>query len=182
MSFEFPSGWTVTSDLKGPTNIDYRDRNGLANRCSKVLLWLAAPDRTDDKFSSVATLLLIDPACLSGPPFPQTVGESKKVRKVAEKIAKVFGDTPFISPFGNEVHPFDFQGHVTLHLAGGLIINAAQGKPAAKKEPLEVHTSFTLWELKGYWVAWAFFADDSSSATLAKAKVVFKNSSSPQER
>jgi len=177
VSYEFPNGWTATADVKGPTRIDVRHPRALANQCSKVLLSLNAPGKVSGRFSSFAILLAIDPACLSGPPFPQSVSESEKIKKVAQKIAKAFSDTPYVSPFGNTVHPFDSQGRLTIRLTAAVIINAIEGEPAPRKEPLRVQTSFTFTELNGYWVAWAFIADDNSAAELQSVKVVFKNPS-----
>lgn len=175
LTYEFPAGWTATPDLKDPAKIDFRHREGIANQCSKVLVSLAAPGKAEGRFNSIAMLLAIDPACFSGTTFPRSLEEKDKIRKVVNKIVKPFSDTPFISPYDNMVHPFGSQGRVIIELTGALIINAYEGQPAAKKEPLRVHTSFTFTESTGYWVAWAFLADDSSTEELKNVKVVFKN-------
>jgi hypothetical protein len=180
--YDFPSEWTAIADPKGPTKLDGWKPDGPANRCSQVLLTLKAPHPVEGRFSSEAILFAIDPGCISAPDFPRSAEERDKVGKVVDKVIKVFKNTPYISPYG--VHGVAFmshgrQGKVIFQLTGGLIINAIDeidGHPSPKKEPLTVNTSLALAESKGYWVAWAYLADDPSKEDLNKsAKIAFED-------
>jgi hypothetical protein len=174
VSYQFPVQWNASPDPKGETRIHPKP-DVPANRCSKILLRLEAPAKTEGKFTSVAALLAVDPECLSGGTFPQSVEEKDKIEKVAKRTTKAFADTPFISPFHTDVYPFTLQGRVVIQLTGALIINAnAVENHAAPKEPLRINTSFTLTESNGYWIAWVYTADDPSAEELKKATVVFK--------
>ena len=96
--------------------------------------------------------------------------------KVADKIIKPFSNSPYLSPYGVEIRGLMLQGHVVIQLVGGLAINAIVGHPAPTKEPLKVNTSFSFAESNGYWVAWAYMADDLSSQQLDTAKLTFAGS------
>lgn len=180
--YEFPSEWTAIADPKGPTKLDGWKPDGPANRCSKELLRIDAPRHVEGRFSSFATLIAIDPGCISAPDFPRSNEERDQVGRVVDKIIKVFKNTPYISPYSIQAIAFmshGRQGKVIFHLTGGVIINAIEeidGHPSPKKEPLTVNTSFALAESKGYWVAWAYLADDPSTEELKKsAKIAFED-------
>ena len=175
LSYEFPSGWTATPDPKGPVSLDGRKPNEPANRCSKILLSLQAPHHIEGRFTSIATLFAIDPTCFPGAEFPHSLEERNKIRKMADKIIGPFSHTPYFSPYGVTISALNSQGRVLIQLTGGVIINAVEGRPAPAKEPLKVNTSFTFTESKGYWVVWAYLADDPSTEELKNSKVVFKD-------
>jgi hypothetical protein len=85
--------------------------------------------------------------------------------------------TPFMSPYGNAVHPFSAQGRVIIQATGGLVVNALEavgGHPAKTKEPLDVKTSFTFTEAGDCWIAWAYSADERSAEALKNVEVTFK--------
>jgi hypothetical protein len=174
LSYQFPNGWAATPDPKGPTTIDPRGSKKVANQCSKVLLRLSPLSKTEGRFSATAILIAIDPSCLGAPTFPQSLEQTDEIVKVAEKIGKSFNYTPFLSPYGNTVHPLNSQGRVIIQLLGGLVINALE-RPANSKEPLDVKTSFTFTEANGRWVAWAYTADDPSTEELKNVKVMLKD-------
>jgi hypothetical protein len=176
LSFEFPSGWTATLDPKKAQSLDYRKPDEQANVCSKVLLSLEAPHPVEGRFNSIATLFAIDPGCFSGTEFPRTLDKAKIV-KLTDKIIKTYSHSPYISPYGAYYEGYESQGHVFIRLTHGVIINALVGHPAAKKEPLNVNDSITLTESNGYWVAWAYLADDPSAEELKNVKESFKDTS-----
>jgi hypothetical protein len=68
---------------------------------------------------------------------------------------------------------------VVIFITGEEIINAVEGHPAPTREPLHVNASFALAQSNGYWVAWAYIADDPSTVELKNAKVTF-NDAAPQ--
>ena len=109
LQYDIPSGWIATADPKGPAKLDGLKPDGLANRCSKVLLRLDAPYQVEGRFNSMATLLAIDPGCISAPDFPHSIEERDEVGKVVDKVFKVFKNTPYISPFG--IHYVAFMSH-----------------------------------------------------------------------
>jgi hypothetical protein len=174
LSYEFPSGWTATADPKRPVNLDSRKPDGLVNQCSKILLSLEAPRKTEGRFTSVATLFAIDPGCFPGTEFPHSMDKGK-IQKVADKIIRSFSNTPYISPDGAYVVGYWSQGRVIIHLTGGVIVNAVEGPHPATKEPLHLNISFIFTESNGYWVAWAFAADDPSAEELKNAEVALKD-------
>lgn len=179
LRYEIPNGWTVTADPKGPVGLDYRKPDGLANRCTKVLLRLDAPHPKEGRFNSIATLLAIDPGCFPGTEFPYTWKEKEKIEKVTDKIIKAFENSPYFSPYSVTIFADrSRKDHVIIRLTGGVIINAINeidGHPSPMKEPLTVNTSFALAETKGYWVAWAYLADYSSTEVLKNVKITFKD-------
>ena len=184
---KIPDGWIATADPKGPVELDARTMDGPVNQCSRILLSLNAPRPAEDRFGSVADLLVIDPGCFSDAKFP-TSPDKKKVLQFAGKIIKFFRNTPYISPGGADVDAertkcFDPSyspcrygggGFVTIFLTGETNINAFADQ--TKKEPLHVNTLFSLTEYNGYWIAWTALADDPSKEQLKKnAKVQFKD-------
>ncbi len=177
LRFEFPEGWTPTPDPKGPVAIDWRGPNKPANQCSRILLSLEAPGKVEGRFNSIAILLAIDPGCIAAAPFPQSLHDNSEIAKVAKQVGKCFSYTPYMSPFGNQVQPFTQQGRVIIGTQGTVLINALESP--GKKEPLDVNTSLTFTESKGYWIAWGFMADAHSTEELAKAKLTF-NGAAPQ--
>jgi hypothetical protein len=169
LNFEFPADWTAsrTADL----TLEPDKPNSLANRCSKILLWLHAPSKGDHRFSSFTTLFAIDPACISAPVFPQSM-DRNKIDRVVDKVVKVYKGTPFLSPYGVKVIAVPAQGGMNIRLTGGIIINAIAGHPAAAKEPIDVSTSFTVTQSNGYWLVWAYLADERSVEQLKNASLL----------
>jgi hypothetical protein len=174
LRYEVPSGWVAAADPKGPVNLDYRRPDGPANQCSKVLLSLHAPQQSEGRFNSTATILTIDPSCFWGARFPKSLEDKNKILKFADKIIKAFSNTPYISRNGADVDAVREAGRLIIQLTGGDVINAVEGRDQATKEPLHVNTLFCLTESNGYWVAWTFFGDDSSKEELKNANVQFK--------
>jgi len=171
--YEVPSGWSAWTDPKHATVLDQRKPNGVANQCSKILLSLQAPHPVQGRFSSSAELIAMDPSCFSKMTFPQSLQDKNALGKIADKIIKPFSNSPYLSPYGVEIRGWMLQGHVVIQLVGGLTINAIEGHPPPTKEPLKVNTSFSFTESNGYWVAWAYLADDPSSGQLDAAKITF---------
>jgi len=172
LRIEFPDGWKTTLSPKNPTMLDYRKPDELANLCSKVLLSLQAPHPVEGRFNSMAILFAIDPGCFSGTEFPRALDKAK-IQKLADKIIKTYSHSPFISPYGAFVVGDLTQGRVVIRFTQGFIINAIVGHPATKKEPLNVYASIDLTESNGYWIAWAYIADESSAGELKKATLEF---------
>jgi len=177
LRYEVPSGWTATADPKGPVSLDGKNPDSPMNRCSKILLSIYAPHQVEGKFNSMATLFAIDPGCFSGTEFPRSMDKGK-IQKVADKIIRSFANTPYISPDGAYVMGYWSQGRVIVHLTGGVVVNAVEGRHPATKEPLHLNLSFVFTESKGYWVAWAYAVDDPSKEELKNAEVVFQDAPS----
>lgn len=180
VSYQFPAGWTGTADPKGAVTIDWRGPDKVANRCSKVLLWLSPAVKEEGRFNATAIFFALDPACVGLKAFPHSL-DPNQVTKVAEKIGKSFNYTAFMSPHGNVVRPFMAQARVMIEATGSLVINAIEssnGRPAERKEPLEVHTSFTFTQTNDsrYLVAWAYAADAPSAEALKSVQITFKES------
>ena len=169
VAYEIPAGWTANLNLPSQ-RIDTGRPDDLANTCSKVLVRLSAPGKEGGRFASIAELIAIDPVCISGPAFPQTMKDIGKMNKVADRIIKVYRDSPFFSRYGVKITAFDLQNRVVLGLAGDMTINAIEGPNAATREPLAVHTSFDIAEWNGYWIAWCFVADGGSVEKLGNVK------------
>jgi hypothetical protein len=170
VTYEFPANWTAKIDLS-PRTVYLGNPNDLANRCTKVLVLLEASGKVQGRFNSIATLMAIDPACLSAKDFPQSVIETKQINKTVDKMIKAFKNSPFLPPDKVTIKADVMQGRVVVWLEGGAIINAIEGRPAPSKEPLKVNTSIKYTEWSGYWVAWAFMADDPSTEELKNVKV-----------
>ena len=143
VSYEVPQGWTSTPDPSGPARIDPRHPESPMNQCTKVLLRLAAAGAVEGRFNSFGTLLAMDPNCFSHPTFPRTL-DKKAINKVVDKMFKPFIDTLYVSPYGAHVGAHISQDRVVISLTGGMIINAVEGIPAPRKEPLPVKTSFSF--------------------------------------
>ncbi|HTW82222.1 MAG TPA: hypothetical protein VME23_21935 [Terracidiphilus sp.] len=175
--YEVPSGWSAYTDVKHATMLDPKRSDGAANQCSKILLSLQAPHPVEGRFSSIAVLIAMDPSCFSNTPFPRSLQDKKALGKVADKIIKPFSNSTYLSPYGVEIRAWMLQGHVVIQLVGALTVNAIEGRPAPAKEPLKVNTSFSFTESNGFWVAWAYLADDPSSEQLNAAKLTFASAS-----
>jgi hypothetical protein len=175
VTYEAPAGWTAAADLK-VTHLDEKP-DARANKCTKVLLWMKAPGEVKGRFNSIAALMAIDPACISGPEFPLQQTDKAKINKVVDKIIRYYKNAPFFSPYGVTIlatrTPEEPAGRLTIQLVGAVKINANEDR-MAPKEPLVVHTSFALVRARGWWVAWAYLADDASADELSKAKITFK--------
>jgi hypothetical protein len=174
LRYEAPTGWIATADPKGPVSLDYREPDGSANQCSKVLLSLHAPQQAEGRFNSMATLFAIDPACFSGAKFPKSLEDKNKIQKFADKIVKAFSNTPYISRNGADVDAVRATGRLIIILTGEEVIDAVESRDQATKEQLHVNTLFCLAESNGYWVAWTALADDSSRAEMKNSNVQFK--------
>jgi hypothetical protein len=180
VSYEFPSDWTANPDPKGPVVLDNLKPNGLANQCSKVLLLLSAPKKAERKFSSMAALLAIDPGCFRDAPFPQHLTDWDNIRRVADKIIKSYSDLPYFTDHAkiSVTRAAGPSRRVVIFITGEEVINAVEGIPAPKRDPLHVNASFALAQSNGYWVAWAHIADDPSTVELKNAKVTFSDAAS----
>jgi hypothetical protein len=175
VTYEAPSGWTLTADPSGPASLDMDHPDSPMNQCAKILLRLSPPGEVPGRFKAFATLAAIDPACFSNPPFPRTL-DKKAIKKVVDKMFKPFTHTSFCSPFGALIAGSKSQdGVVVISLTGQMTINALEGKPAPRKEPLDVKTSFKFTEWNGLWVVWAYTADEKSAGELDNAKINFHN-------
>jgi hypothetical protein len=173
LSYQIPDGWKGDPDPKGVL-IDWRGLDKVANRCSRVLLWLTLISTIEGRFNPVATVFVTDPACLGVAAFPESLEQVKEINKVAKKMGDSFNYTPFMSPYGNVTHPFISQGRVVIQATGGLVINAVTGDHVKTKEPLEVKTSFTFTEANGYLIVWAYVANESSAEPLENMQVRLK--------
>jgi hypothetical protein len=176
ISWQFPEGWTASTDPSRTEVIDPDHPKGRARQCSRVLVWLRAPQASADRFSSVAALIAIDPTCLSHAEFPKQLPDAKHdVDAVVDAVIKNFKRSPFFSPYGVKIiaFPSPDSKRVTIDLTGAMTINAISGSPAPRKEPLDVYTDFSVTEWRTYWMAIASVADESSDAELRKAKPAF---------
>jgi len=175
--WDFPDGWKVITEDNLAGNLDPGHPNSRAVQCSKVLVWIKAPQQSEDRFASFATLIAIDPTCLSNAEFPKQFPDAKRdVDAVVDAVIKNFKRSPFFSPYGVKVIAFPSpapEQRVTIDLTGGMTINAIAGHPAPRKEPLNVNTHFSVTEWHGYWMAIASVADDPSDEELKKAKPAF---------
>jgi hypothetical protein len=176
ITWQFPGGWTASTDPSETEVLDPEHPKGRARQCSRVLVWLRAPQISADRFSSMAALIAIDPTCLSHAEFPKRLPDARHdVDAVVDAIIKNFKRSPFFSPYGVKIvaFPSPDSERVTIDFTGGMTINAISGNPAPKKEPLEVTTSFSVTERRSYWMAIACVADASSNDELKKAKPAF---------
>jgi hypothetical protein len=129
----------------------------------------------------MAALLAIDRGCFRDTPFPQHLTDWDNVRRVADKIIKSYSNLPYFTDHvtisvSRAAGP---SRRVVIFITGEEIINAVEGHPAPTREPLHVNASFALAQSNGYWVAWAYIADDPSTVELKNAKVTF-NDAAPQ--
>jgi hypothetical protein len=168
--YQAPVDWEVTADPSGPVQVDMEHQDNPMNRCAKVLLRIDAPHPVEGRFSSFGYLLAMDSGCFSNPPFPLTL-DKKAINKVVDKMFKPFAKTIFASPYGANITGSIVQGHVVINLRGGMIVNALEGRPAPRKEPLDVTTSFSFTELNGRWLVWAYVADQNSAIELDNAVI-----------
>ena len=171
LSYRIPDGWKGDPDPKG-IPLDWRGPDKPANKCSKILLWLAPVSKVEGRFSPLATVFAADPACLGVAGFPQTLEHVKEINKVAKKIGDTFNYTPFMSPHGNTIHSFSSEGRVIIQAEGGMVINANEDRTKAK-EPLEVETSFRFTETGGLLIVWAYLADKPAAEFLKPLQVTF---------
>ncbi len=166
VKYEIPGGWNATPDPKGEVELDYAHPNGIANQCTKILLSLKAPQKVEGRFASFASIVAIDPRCIADADFPQSVQDKEKIDRATDKIIKVFKNTPYLSPYGVKIIALPVHGQMLLWFTGALTINAIEGHPAPKKEPLVVHTTIMVSESKGYWIAMAYVLDDSGEEAV----------------
>ncbi len=127
----------------------------------------------EGRFSSVATVFATDPECLGVAAFPKSPDQVKEINRVAKTMGDSFNYTPFMSPYGNAVHPFSSEERLIIQADGGLIINANSGRDAKTRAPLEVKTSFRFTEARGLLIVWAYVADKSAAEVLKPLQVSF---------
>jgi hypothetical protein len=172
VSYQIPDGWKGDPDPKG-VPLDWRGPGKVANRCSRILLWLTPVSKVEGRFNPVAAVFATDPDCLGAAVFPQSLDQVKEINKVAKKMGDSFNYTSFMSPYGNTVHSFSSEGRVIIQADGGLVINAHTGRDAKTKEPLELKTSFRFTETSGLLIVWAYAADASAAEVLKPLQVTF---------
>jgi hypothetical protein len=105
--------------------------------------------------------------------FPQSSTDREGINDVADVIIKRFKNSLFFSPYGVTIIASQQQGHVIMQMTGAMTINAIEGHPAPAKEPLDLRTSFSLAESSGFWIAWAYAADDAHVEAIRQAKLGF---------
>jgi len=63
LSYQIPDGWKGEPDPKG-VPLDPRSPDRVANKCSRILLWLTPVSKIEGRFSPVATVFAADPVVL----------------------------------------------------------------------------------------------------------------------
>lgn len=171
-SYPIPEGWKGDPEPKSVL-IDSRSPDKVANKCSRILLWATPVAKREGRFSPIAIVFVADPACLRVAAFPQSLEKMEEINKVARKVGDSFNYSPFMSPYGNKVHPFSSDGRVIIQADGALLINSVEGVDPKTEEPLAIHTSFRFTETNGLLIVWAYMADDSAETVLKPLQVTF---------
>jgi hypothetical protein len=177
-----PAGWTAKIDPTYVEELDPDHPDGRARKCSRVLVWLRAPQISEDRFASMAALIAIDPHCLSHAQFPRSVLDKERIDDVVDAILKNFKRSPFFSPYGVKTIAFPStdggRSGIDILMSGTMTINAESGHPAATKVPLDVNTLFSVTEYGSYWLAAAYVADGPSTDELKQVGPILMNAAS----
>jgi hypothetical protein len=86
---------------------------------------------------------------------------------------QAFQKLAVFSPYGVKILEYELEGRVVILLTGRVTINAVEGHPPAAKVPLDVNNSFSIAKSNGFWIVWAYIADDPSADELQKSKPHF---------
>lgn len=174
LRFEIPTGWSATTDPKGPVSLDSQNPDGPVNQCSKVLVSLHPSHQIEGGFQSTATLFALDPGCFPDAKFPHSLKATDKMQKFAEKVFHYFSNTPFISTKGVDFLEDHSTGRLIILLGGEKEVNAVEDPPVATSELLHVNLLLGLRESSGYWIAWGAVSDDASKEVLRDTKISFR--------
>jgi hypothetical protein len=172
VKFHAPQGWTLSTDVSSIPPLDSR-ADGLANRCSRILLRQAAP-LVAGVSPSWGIFFAIDPKCLALGRFPKSVKDKGDVTRFGQLLIDTFKFSEFVPPTGIDVDasPPDGKRHgMIVTLTGSGYVAGAHGEAT----DTHINTFFCVTERNGLWVGWANVADDAGKEKLKQeGKVDFK--------
>jgi hypothetical protein len=170
--FRVPEGWTLSTDLSHTPELDSHP-DGLANRCTRILLRQDAPKGTVT-FPSWGILFVIDAKCLSLGRFPKSIKDKNEVMRFGQLLISTFKFSPFVPASGIDVDAIPPAGK---HLSGTVILTGSGYVAGSLGEATDTHlnTLFCVTENNGHWFGWANIGDDAAKEKLKEeGKVEFR--------
>ncbi|MGD0737623.1 MAG: hypothetical protein ABR976_21025 [Terracidiphilus sp.] len=167
-----PAGWSISTDLSNTPTLDIHP-DGLANRCTRILLREDAPTGKDG-FPSWGIFFAIDAHCLSLGSFPKSIKDRDGIMRLMHLLVDSFKHSPFFPQSGVDWGASPPAGkHVSMivNLTGyGRVVG-----PGGEATGPRLNTIFCVTEHKGHWVGWANVSDDTAKEQLQKeANVEFR--------
>jgi len=160
-----PQGWSFSTDLSNTPTLDSHP-DGLANRCTRILLREDAP-KVKESFPSWGIFFAIDASCLSLGSFPKSIKDRDGIMRLTRLLVENFKSSPFIPPDGVDWGADPPAGkHVNFivfltgygHVAG----------PNGEATGPQLNTILCVTEHNGHWFGWANVSDDAAKEQLQK--------------
>lgn len=158
-----PAGWSSSTDTSSTPSLDSR-ADGLANRCTRILLREDAP-KTAEGFQSWGIFFVIDAKCLSLGRFPKAIKEKDEVARVGQALIDAFKFSEFVPSSGVDISasPPEAKGlSITMSLAGSGFLAGPLGEASGT----HLNTLFSVTEHNGLWLGWANVSDDPGEERL----------------
>jgi hypothetical protein len=167
-----PEGWSFSTDLSNTPTLDSHP-DGLANRCTRILLRQDAP-KGKESFPSWGIFFAIDAKCLSLGRFPKSIKDRDEVMRFSRLLIDKFKSSPFFPPSGVDV---DASPPAAKNLSVIVILTGSghAAGPHGEATGPHLNTLFCVTEHNGHWLGWATVSDDAAKERLKQeGKVDFR--------
>jgi hypothetical protein len=160
-----PDGWSFSTDLGNTPMLDSHP-DGLANRCTRILLRDDAP-KGKDGFPSWGIFFAIDAKCLSLGRFPKSIKDRDEIMRLVDLLRDNFKSSPFFPPGGVDV---DAEPQPAKHVSPFIILTGQGHSAGPNGEATGPHlnTLFCITEHSGHWFGWANVSNDEAQERLQK--------------
>ena len=167
-----PESWSFSTDISNTPTLDSHP-DGLANRCTRILLREDAP-KGKASFPSWGIFFAIDEKCLSLGSFPKSIKDRDEIMRLMHLLVDNFKHSPFFPPGGVDV---DVEPPAAKHLSSIIILTGSGHVAGSDGEAAGPHlnTLFCVTEHNGHWFGWASVSDDAAKEQLKQeGKVDFR--------
>ena len=157
-----PEGWSLSTDLSNTPTLDSR-RDGLANRCTRILLREDAP-KGKEGFPSWGIFFAIDAKCLSLGRFPKSINDRDEIMLLTHLLVDNFKHSPFFPPSGVDWGADPPAGkHLSLIV---WLTGYGQSGSASEAASPRLNTLLSVTEHNGHWFGWASVSNDAGKEQL----------------
>jgi hypothetical protein len=189
LAYEFPPGWTVADQTTRDKIVEIghqaaygndpaaAEEHGFVQKCARYLLMANRyPEGTKiDGVNPAIALMVVDSACFPvSLRFPTSLNERAQVTELSKAFLAMTAAAPFFSKDQTSVAPFMALGQLWIELSSTAQVNLPEGKP-----PLTAVTAIDFTQLKDYWAAWMFIANNQAELQQMKQTKISVNSASP---
>lgn len=184
-SYEFPAGWTVGKATAAEHKFGWKDDPAEKSppkgdrRCSKNLLFVTEhPEGMRlDGFVPMVALFVVDPDCIPGVTFPNSVGDREAVELVVKRIEARLDTPPLNKETQPRVRPVEYAGRVLLQISQSMSVSVHDANTTTNQN---LQMSISVMQAREYWVIWLFVTpNDSEMGKLKATRIFFDDSPAP---